>query len=801
MMSVCKNNRQKKISKGSNKGGRADWRPQGGSPMKITLIHPPLDDPTIPYHSTAYLAGHLYLNGFTDVGMRDLNIEFVNYCIEPDVVNAFYEEGDRRMRLHAQAANLGFQDQEQYYALSSAPRVDAAEIQKAAMAFRQRDTFLDYSTYIGNVNRLTAYFGFLGALSYPADIESFTIKTRGRISVYNLADLFNADLAARVCSPLVRYFENRLCDDVELARTDLFGISIVYDHQLFYAVHLARLFKQRWPEKRLVLGGTAISQLYKYLKDKSLMKRFFALCDAVVIGEGETAICQIAASAETLFDGSPLMNTITCNRDKDTLVFPPLSFEDVSTLGAPIYQHPWDLYLSPERGINYSPTRGCYWSRCTFCDYGLNNDRPTSPWRERGIDQVIADLKKAQTDHGIKYVYLAVDVMAPGYLERFSDAVIAAGLDIRWGAEIRMEKIFTPERCMKLADSGCVSMSFGMESGNQRILDLIDKGTKVAFMGETMKNFSQAGIAVQIMAFTDFPTETTAEKAATYKFVEDNSDSWAAGGIGQFLLTGTSLVAKNPAKFGITLADTQDADVARAIAYSVDTSADLKTNLTEDIDGSFHDPGNIFPILLRRPWAGGTDTLHSMIYFATYGSRFFRQHALDKIAPASPSGRDAILKCTMVVNGTLTESGLDLSEIFKNRDRFVSYLRERMAIPAEPTYGHFCEWESGVSRVGPSGDMKTYWLVSAREAVKLARPVYKILALADQQKLTIAQLLKGSTGELTNTLIEYFIELQKRGLLSFIVPGESRWNRFTLPDERIIRTSESEVLAPIGRLN
>jgi hypothetical protein len=45
-----------------------------------------------------------------------------------------------------------------------------------------------------------------------------------------------------------------------------------------------------------------------------------------------------------------------------------------------------------------------------------------------------------------------------------------------------------------MAESGCVSVSFGMESGNQRVPDLIDKGTKVHSMGETMKNFAGAGI-------------------------------------------------------------------------------------------------------------------------------------------------------------------------------------------------------------------------------------------------------------------------------------------------------------------
>ena len=46
-------------------------------------------------------------------------------------------------------------------------------------------------------------------------------------------------------------------------------------------------------------------------------------------------------------------------------------------------------------------------------------------------------------------------------------------------------------------------------------------------MGETMKNFAEAGIAVQLMAFSDFPTETSAERNETAKFIELHKDHWA----------------------------------------------------------------------------------------------------------------------------------------------------------------------------------------------------------------------------------------------------------------------------------
>jgi anaerobic magnesium-protoporphyrin IX monomethyl ester cyclase len=363
--------------------------------MKITLMHPPLDDPTIPYHSMAYLAGHLSSNGFPDVSIRDVNIEFVNYCLEENTILFFKNEMARRLKEFESKSLLSLSGQEEYYGLWSGTDSDGAGIQKAAEGLRDKEKFLDFELYKKDVKLLSRYFRSLGALAYPSEISNFRHMSRGRYSIYNMADLINTDLREKICYPFTIFFQDRLANDPRLKQTDCFGISIVYDHQLVYALYLASALRRTWPDKLIVLGGTSISQLYKYLKDKSRMKAFFDVCDAIVVGEGETAICEIAQRDGYVQDAN-IPNTITYDAKTDRVRFPAhIHYENVNSLGKPLYNYQWDLYLSPERGINYAPTRGCYWNRCTFCDYGLNTDRPTSPWRERNIDRVIEDLKDA----------------------------------------------------------------------------------------------------------------------------------------------------------------------------------------------------------------------------------------------------------------------------------------------------------------------------------------------------------------------------------------------------------------------
>jgi anaerobic magnesium-protoporphyrin IX monomethyl ester cyclase len=737
--------------------------------VKLTLIHPPLDDPTVPYHSTAYLKGHLAANGFHDVTMRDVNVEYVNWLLRPATVAAMNEQAIMTLESLRRSNSIGFEAQEQYIGLLAARQSDPAEPFRAAAELRNTESFLDFPRYVDNLDAIVSYLAMLGVLSYPAEHSGFAHMTRSRYSTASMHDLLDPKLGGRVCMPFNRYFEESIANDPAFADADLLGISIVYNHQVYHAFQFARLLKQRWPEKRLVLGGTAISQLYKYLKDKARIKDVFTLCDAIVIGEGEMAICEIAASDGDLERGG-LTNTITYRKDTDRLSLPVLQYENLPALGRPVYDHPWDLYLSPERGINYSPTRGCYWNRCTFCDYGLNTDKPTSPWRERKIAQVVEDLEHAQRQYGVRYVYFAVDVMAPGYLERLADAICDADLDIRWSAELRMEKIFSEERARKMARAGCVCVSFGMESGNQRILDLIDKGTNIKYMSATMKNFASAGVACQLMAFTDFPTETPEEQQATHEFIRETEPYWSTGGLGTFLLTGTSIIAKNPDKFGITLIPTEGADIVRSVAYRVNSETGQRLALAEDADSSFDHTGGALPDVLGRPWAGGTDSLHTMIYYNHYGRAFFKLNPPKPRAQVQELTDELVRSCRIKIDGQLVETNFDLAEIVANRTRFADYLDSMLKVPAEPTRAAFARWAQEVPPL-QAGVGGSYWLLNGKQCVKLDKLVFRVLGLAAQKGVSIGWIISNVPEAIREGLFNYVKNMEVKGLVSYLHEG------------------------------
>jgi hypothetical protein len=333
-----------------------------------------------------------------------------------------------------------------------------------------------------------------------------------------------------------------------------------------------------------------------------------------------------------------------------------------------------------------------------------------------------------------------------------------------------MEKIFLPDRCRKMAKAGCVCVSFGMESGNQRILDLIDKGTKIQYMGETMKNFSEAGIPVQLMAFKDFPTETEAEKEDTLQFVKSHRKYWSTGGIGTFILTGTALVARNPEKFGIKLLETNNVDISRALAYRMEGETGRKLLSTEEYDASFDDTGDMFPAVLNRPWAGGTDSLHSMIYYEKYGRTCFKGH--DLTAP-SVVGRQAgpdLLECRLRVSSRLARSQFNINQILANQRTLKRHVKELIQVPTEPTYAELLQWQGSVPLVGQSDNQDTYWIATEKRCMKLDELAYRVVSGITGQTVTLKEVLADFDGDVRERLLVYFEVLAEGGLVELFLP-------------------------------
>jgi radical SAM superfamily enzyme YgiQ (UPF0313 family) len=124
-------------------------------------------------------------------------------------------------------------------------------------------------------------------------------------------------------------------------------------------------------------------------------------------------------------------------------------------------------------------------------------------------------------------------------------------LKVTWMCQLRPTKDLDQETLEKLFASGLRVVLWGVESGSQRILDLMRKGTIVEDNEATLQRSHQLGIKNVLYIMFGFPTETENEFLETVNFLQRNKEDVDLLSISTFGLQQGTPIFKNPEKFGV----------------------------------------------------------------------------------------------------------------------------------------------------------------------------------------------------------------------------------------------------------
>jgi anaerobic magnesium-protoporphyrin IX monomethyl ester cyclase len=169
-------------------------------------------------------------------------------------------------------------------------------------------------------------------------------------------------------------------------------------------------------------------------------------------------------------------------------------------------------------------------------------------------------------------------------------------------------------------------VSVGVESGSARILSLMGKGLEGRAMKTAVRGLARAGLAVEVMCFYDFPTETHAEAMETLGLLEELQESTALFMYGPFKLTAGSRVAESPDDFGIAelwrlAGDELNTELFYALHQELKSPAQRRRfeAALQRLSGLWR--------LRRYPWAGSLSTAHSLLWYDRHGPDVFRRLA------------------------------------------------------------------------------------------------------------------------------------------------------------------------------
>jgi len=285
-------------------------------------------------------------------------------------------------------------------------------------------------------------------------------------------------------NPFYPCFRKRLLEFVQEKNPSLVGLSLNYLSQALCAFAMIGLLKREVPRLPLVLGGGLVTS---WMRKPGWTNPFNGLVDHLVAGPGEEPLLSIL--------GVKSGEQATDRHD------------------APDYGRlPLNDYLSPGGVLPYSASSGCYWNKCSFCPERAEG----SPYIPIPGKKVIGDLQGLIQRHQPALVHLVDNAISPALLKVISENP----LGVPWYGFARMTHPLTdPDFCTVLKQSGCVMLKLGLESGDQAVLDQMQKGISLEEASAVLKSVKKAGIATYVYLLFGTPPEGLEEARKTLEFV------------------------------------------------------------------------------------------------------------------------------------------------------------------------------------------------------------------------------------------------------------------------------------------
>lgn len=164
--------------------------------------------------------------------------------------------------------------------------------------------------------------------------------------------------------------------------------------------------------------------------------------------------------------------------------------------------------------INMATTRGCPF-KCNWCAKPIYGNRYNSRSPEKVVNELVFLKEKYNFDH----IWFCDDIfgLAPGWVNRFSKLVNEKGLRLKFKIQSRADLLLQENYIADLAASGCETAWMGAESGSQKILDAMDKGTTVDQIRQSTVMLKKYGIRPAFFLQFGYPGETMED---IYKTIE-----------------------------------------------------------------------------------------------------------------------------------------------------------------------------------------------------------------------------------------------------------------------------------------
>ena len=598
--------------------------------MKTALVFPPQWYPSQPYLALPTLKAYLETKGH-EVDQFDFNVEsydlflsrnYLEHCvdkIQSRLIKPVKSYEDREAEpIHRQI----LEDTRYLETILS-------EINDAKQALRDEERFFQFDEYKNAYTTLKVAMQLISYAHYPSkiDLDSFFMKGNPEENLQGILEATQDSIK----NPFLELYKNNLLKKVDLDRYGLVGIAIIHAGQVIPGLTLARILRTHYPHLHITIGGSVFARHQDILQDKKAL--FEEMFHSIVLFEGEHPLDQLL---KQLKDKQPLDTVpnliyikngeVVRNASSKALPYDQLACPNFDDL-------PLNKYLMPYPVLPYMASRGCYWGKCTFCTHSFIYD---SHYRKENEERVAEELDYLGKKYKTKFFTFSDEAISPNAFDRMSKAILSQGVEMRALGMLKFESdsVETVELFENMYRAGFLMLFFGLESANDRILSIIEKGCDQATEKRVLGNSSLAGIWNHLYLFFGFPTEEKHEAQETIDFTVQHGElgDGTIHSIGQsiFSLEKDSAIYHNPTKFQIDkILHDPDRDMAIIFDYEIekgmskDEVLDVYESFEKVIESNFPSR-NIWNYLSRE---------HFLLYLDRYG----REEILNMARPLTQS--------------------------------------------------------------------------------------------------------------------------------------------------------------------
>ncbi len=280
-------------------------------------------------------------------------------------------------------------------------------------------------------------------------------------------------------------------DTLAEKKPDVIGFSVLHANR-WGAIEIARLAKKINPDTKVVFGGIGTTFLWNHFL------KHFPFVDYAVLGEGEYSFLELLQCLFARGSGSlEEIKGIAFRKDGVPYRTPERDFiEELDKL-----PHPGKYFAFR----HLSSTRGCPWN-CSFCGSPRFWKRKV---RFHSPDYFVEELE-FQYKRGIDFFYISDDTFTidKNRVIRICRLIEEKKLNINWVAISRVN--YVDEDILKsMRRAGCIQISYGVESGSEKIRKVLNKRIKTKDIYKAFKMTTKYGIMPRAYFIYGSPGETT----------------------------------------------------------------------------------------------------------------------------------------------------------------------------------------------------------------------------------------------------------------------------------------------------